>query len=100
MAMATEQYRSMTPHQLVGEIERFINDNDHAHSVEGRWAASYMKSILPPLQEVRNANLSPKTRAQVNAFRALELEEELARQRRSIEQTERELKKFGPREPE
>lgn len=88
------EQRSKTANELCNFLDQFISDNSRSPNVDDRWLADYLKTALPMCREVRNNNLGPATRAKVNAFRALEIGEEMTRKRRELEILERDLKKL------
>lgn len=88
------EHRSKTANELCNFLDTFISDNARSRDLDNRWLADFLKSVLPACREVRNNNLSPETREKVNAFRALEIEEEMTRKRRELEILERDLKKL------
>lgn len=90
--MPAEMKQNMTTFDLCADLERFISDNAHSRDLDDRWLADKLKTILPAAREVRNNNLSSENRATVNAFRALEIEDELTRKRNEIDVLERDLK--------
>lgn len=93
--MEAKERKPMSAFDLVTELERFISDNDRrSRDLEDRWLADELKKVLPIAREVRNNNLGPENRAKANAFRALEIEEELRAKQSEIERLERDLKKL------
>ena len=89
-----EARRRMDLFQLCAALERFIADNDTGGDLENRWLASHLLlTALPVAREVRNSNVGPEAREQINAFRAAEIENEMDRKRRELDALERDLKK-------
>jgi hypothetical protein len=83
----------MTPHQLAATIRTFIDDNERHHDVRLRWLSDQVNSWLRTIIDVGNGNLGPEQRAEVNAFRAEELQEQIDAKTRDIASLERELSK-------
>lgn len=83
---------SITTHELCCFLDRYIDRKEHSGDVDERWLAKYLATFRAAADEVRNNRLGPGTRAQVNAFRASEIEKELAEKRRQMEVLERDLK--------
>lgn len=84
----------MTPFQLCEALDQFVADNDHGGDLDDRWLANYVRqTTLPVAREIRNNNIGPETREQINAFRAAEIESEMDRKRRELESLERDLKR-------
>lgn len=89
-----EVAHTITPYDLCTLLERFINGNSHSGDVENRWLASEMKPALEIARQVRNCRLEPENRAKVTAFRAAEIEAEIEKKRREMENLERDLKQL------
>lgn len=82
----------MNARQLADTIDRFISDNRHSRDVDMRWLASYFAPILTMLGEaISQRGLGPEMRKLVDAFRAKEIEGEMANKRRELEILERDL---------
>lgn len=90
---APDECHPMTPHQLAAHISRFVDDNERHYNVEHRWLTDYLRPVLAVVRAVGNANLDPGQRAEVNAFRAKELQEQIKTKNRDIASLERELAK-------
>lgn len=93
MNAATEA-PDITTHELCNALERYINRKEHSNDVDERWLAHYLTTFRAVALEVRNSRLGPGAKAQVNAFRAAEIEKELQDKRRQMEVLERDLKKL------
>ncbi|MGX9443906.1 hypothetical protein ACWX0K_15190 [Nitrobacteraceae bacterium UC4446_H13] len=90
---APDEHPPMTPHQLAAHISRYVDDNERHHDVKHRWLSDYLQSALIVVRAVGNANLDPGQRAEVNAFRAKELQAQIETKNRDIASLERELAK-------
>lgn len=91
--MAVEEYRPMTVLALVHALQKFQSDAGRSSDVESRWLAAILQPTLDAACEVGNRRLSEENRKDCNAFRAVELEKEIERQRKNMETLERDLKK-------
>lgn len=90
--MADEQYRTMTARQLYDTLERFQTDNAGARDVDLRWLASHMDNLRLLTARVMNSRLEGDEAARVKAFRAAEIEAEIAAKRDELAKLERDLK--------
>lgn len=90
--MADEQYRPMTGRQLYDALERFQTDNARSRDVDMRWLASHMDDLRLLAARVMNCQLNGDERARVKAFRAAEIEAEIAAKRDELSKLERDLK--------
>lgn len=92
MADQAEAYRPMTPRQFYDHISRFADDNGASRDPDMRWLASKVEAWRPLVANVMNSRLDPAERAEAKAFRAAEIEKEIADKRRELERLERDLK--------
>lgn len=86
-------YKAITTHELISTLQRYQSDKARSSTVEERWLCTVLDAALTAACEVGNCRLSEENRKDVNAFRAVELEREIERQRKATENLERELKK-------
>lgn len=90
--MADEADRPMTGRKLYDALARFQTDNARSHDVEMRWLASHMDDLRLLAARVMNSQLNGDERARVKAFRAAEIETEIAAKRDELAKLERDLK--------
>lgn len=88
-----KEYQPMTLHDLIHALQRFQSDAGRSSSVESRWLCTVIQPALDAACEVGNGRLSEENRKDVNAFRAVELEAEIERKRKDMDELERDLKK-------
>jgi hypothetical protein len=88
-----KEYQPMSVHDLIRSLQRFQSDAGRSISVESRWLCTVIQPALEAACEVGNCRLGEENRKDVNAFRAVELENEIERKRKDMEALERDLKK-------
>lgn len=86
-------YTPMTVQELIRHLQKFQHDVEHARSVESRWLGKMTQPLLDAACQVGNCRLNEENRKDVNALRAVELENEIERKRKDTDALERELKK-------
>ncbi len=97
-----EAERPMTPHMLVGSIEKFIQDNRHSGLVEHRWLASYLGDILKIARQVRSGGMSSldqEYQELAREFRLTELATEKSTREKQIAELDREARKLLAESP-
>lgn len=91
--MDVEARHPMTVQALIHAIQTFSSDNERSNVVQNRWLCRFLQPLHDALCEVGNNKLSEENRKDMNAFRAVELEAEIERKRKDMEELERDLKK-------
>lgn len=91
--MDVAEYKPMTTRALYDHISRFADDNASSRDPDMRWLASKLEAWRPLVSDVMNSRLGPAERAAVTAFRAAELEKEIADKRSEIAKLERDLQR-------
>jgi hypothetical protein len=91
--MAAEAPPRSTAYDLCNALDLYISCNEHGRSLEDRWLCDELQPFREMARVVRNNKLGPEHRAKVNAFRALEIEDEIQKKRHDLESLERDLKK-------
>lgn len=91
--MSAEAKKPMMAFDLCEALERFASDNTHSRDLDDRFLAAQLDGILTIARQVRNNNLGTELRKEVNAFRAKEIETEMADKRRQLDVLERDYKK-------
>lgn len=86
------QYRPMTARNLFDHMSRFVDDNVRASDVDVRWLATQIEEYRRMVARVMNDRLEGGERAQVKAFRAAEIEKDIATKRDELAKLERDLK--------
>jgi len=92
MADEAQQFRPMTARNLYDHISRFADDNASSRDADVRWLASKVEAWRPLVANVMNGRLDPSERAEAKAFRAAEIETEIAHKRSELARLERDLK--------
>lgn len=90
MTMAAER-KSITARMLYETVTAYIDDNKHSRDVNERWLCSVLEPMLGIFSGVLNSRVPEKDRPAVAAFRAAEIEKEIAGKRKEIERLERDL---------
>ncbi len=85
---------AITTNELCNFLDRYIERKESSGDVDERWLAHYLTTFRAAAREVRSSRLGPGAKAQVDAFRAAEIEKELQDKRRQIEVLERDLRKL------
>lgn len=93
MTDAPQAYRSMTARDLYDHMSRFAHDNKGSRDVDMRWLASKIETYCPVVSAAMNDRLDSADRAEITAFRAAEIENDIAAKREEIERLERDLKR-------
>ena|SRR5882724_10278841 len=75
MSDIPEQLRRLDAHDLRNYLDRFVSDNKSCRDVEHRWLASYANDLMVQAYNVKAGN-HDTIKAQVNAFRLSEIQEE------------------------
>lgn len=91
-----EAYTPMKPRQLYDHMDRFQSDNSHSSDVNCRWLSTMIDGWKATVAQVMNIRLEPENVVLVNAFRASELEKQIADKRREVERLERDLRAVKP----
>ena len=88
-----QEYRRTTIRELIDTMRKYMDDQRHSRDVNERWLVDYLIPVWKVAAEVGNGRLGETSKAAVQAFRALELEDEISKRRKETENLERELKK-------
>jgi uncharacterized small protein (DUF1192 family) len=85
--------KTTTARMLYDTMTAYIDDHKHSRDVSERWLGSVLEPLLGTISGVMNRG-SPNeaNRKAVAAFRAAEIEKEIADKRKEIERLERDLK--------
>lgn len=89
---APKAYQQMTARDLYDHMSRFASDNKSSRDADMRWLASKVEAWRPLVANVMNGRLDPAERTEAKAFRAAEIEKEIADKRGELARLERDLK--------
>ncbi len=88
--MAVER-KMTTARSLYETVTDYIDDNKHARDVNERWLCSLLEPMLGLISSVMNNRPRDGDKSAIAAFRAAEIEKEIAGKRKEIERLEQDL---------
>lgn len=83
--------KTTTVRALYEAVTAYIDDNKHARDVNERWLCGILEPMLGLIGGVMNSRPRDIDKSAIAAFRAAEIEKEIASKRKEIERLERDL---------
>lgn len=79
-----------TVSSLIDKMESYVCDNRSSRNVAERWLCAHLQITLPLLRQVRNGNVDPQWKTQIDGFRLGEIDKAKQEKQQEIDRLNRE----------